>query len=147
MLPHQDDIEFLGDEQTYPLVLSTYQPLLTIESGNQNYPWAQEILLVMHGTGWTNYAEMNSGTAHALGIRDKQEVWVESPFGRIRLPARVTQGVHPGVVVIASGQGHYAGGKWQKGIGVNPNEIMGVGYDHLSGQSSFFNTRVRVYRA
>jgi len=51
------------------------------------------------------------------------------------------------VVAMAAGQGHYAPGQWQKGIGVNPNEIIGVDYDNLSGQSTFFNTRVKVYRA
>ena len=101
----------------------------------------------MHGFGWTNFVEMNSQTARALGIRDREMVWVESPFNRIKVMARVIEGIHPQVVSIACGQGHYAGGKWQQGIGVNPNEIIGVSYDHLSGQSSFFNTRVKVYRA
>ena len=32
-------------------------------------------------------------------------------------------------------------------IGVNPNDIIGVAYDRLSGQAAFFNTRVRVYKA
>jgi len=146
-LPHYEEAEFLGDKERYPLTLLTYQPLLNIENGNQNYPWAQEIFLVMHGVGWTNFVEINSETAHALGIRDKEMVWVESPFNRIKVRARVIEGIHPQVVSIASGQGHYANGEWQKGIGVNPNEIIGVNYDQLSGQSSFFNTRVKVYRA
>jgi anaerobic selenocysteine-containing dehydrogenase len=146
-LPHYEIAEFLGDEKSYPFVLTSYQPLLTIENGSQNYPWAQEIFLVMHGLGWDNFLEINEDTAHKLGIRDKGMVWVESPFGRVKLKARVIQGIHPEVVAIAAGQGHYAPGQWQKGIGVNPNEIIGVDYDRLSGQSTFFNTRVRVYRA
>jgi len=146
-LPHYEEAEFLGDKASYPLVLSTYQPLLNIENGNQNYPWAQEMFLVMHGFGWTNFVEINSQTAQALGIRDREMVWVESPFNRIKVRARVIEGIHPQVVSISCGQGHYAGGEWQKGIGVNPNEIIGVDYDRLSGQSSFFNTRVKVYQA
>ena len=146
-LPHYDEVEFLGDESGYPLLLSIYQPLLNIENGNQNYPWAQEFFLVMHGSGWTNFAEMNSQTARSLGIKDKDMVWVESPFSRIKVKARVVEGIHPQVVSIADGQGHYAGGRWQQGIGVSPNEIIGVDYDSLSGQSSFFNTRVKVYKA
>jgi hypothetical protein len=51
------------------------------------------------------------------------------------------------LAAIPSGQGHYAYGKWQQGIGVNPHEIIGVDYDHLSGQSAFYNTRVKLYRA
>ena len=145
-LPHYEEVKFLGDSQSYPLMLSTYQPLLNIENGSQNYPWAQEIFLVMHGTGWTNFAEMNSQTARDLGIRDGDMVWVESSFNRIKIRARVIEGIHPQVITIASGQGHYADGEWQQGIGVNPNEIIGVDYDRLSGQSSFFNTRVKVYK-
>jgi anaerobic selenocysteine-containing dehydrogenase len=146
-LPHYEITEFLGDEKSYPFVLTSYQPLLNIENGSQNYPWAQEIFLVMHGLGWGNFLEINEETAHKLGIRDKGMVWVESPFGRLKLKARVIQGIHPEVVAMAAGQGHYAPGQWQKGIGVNPNEIIGVDYDRLSGQSTFFNTRVRVYKA
>ena len=101
----------------------------------------------MHGFGWTNFVEINSRTARDLGIRDGDMVWVESPFNRIQVRARVFEGIHPQVVSISYGQGHYAVGEWQKGIGVNPNEILGVDYDHLSGQSAFFNTRVKVYRA
>ena len=146
-LPHYEEPQFLGDRESYPFVLLTYQPLLNIENGHQNYPWAQEMFMVMHGRGWTNFVEMNSQSASALGIRDGDMVWVESPFSRIKAKSRVIEGVHPQVVSISKGQGHYADGEWQKDIGVNPNEIIGVSYDSLSGQSSLFNTRVKVYKA
>jgi len=45
------------------------------------------------------------------------------------------------------GQGHTSYGKWQKGIGCNPNEVIGIDFDVLSGQSAFFNTRVNMYKA
>ncbi len=146
-LPHYEEVKFLGDSGDYPLVLTTYQPLLNIENGSQNYPWAQEMFLVMHGAGWTNFVEINRSTAQTMGIKDGDTVWVESRFNKIKARARVFEGIHPGVVSIANGQGHDACGQWAKGIGVNPNEIIGVDYDRLSGQSALFNTRVRVYRA
>jgi anaerobic selenocysteine-containing dehydrogenase len=137
---------FVGDERQFPLVLGTYQPVLMLEGGSQNYPWAQEAYMVMHGVGWTSLAEINRETAHILHINDGDEVWLESPFGRLRLRARVTDWVNPMVVAVARGQGHYAPGQWQQGIGVNPNDIVGVDFDRLSGQSALFNTRVKVYR-
>ena len=146
-MPHFEDVEFLGNEATYPLVLVTYHPLMDIDNGNQNYPWAQEVFMVMHGYGWTNFAEMNSKTAHDLRIRDRDMVWVESAYGKLKARARVFEGIHPQVVAISNGQGHHACGRWSKGMGVNPNEIIGVDYDHISGQASFFNTRVKVYKA
>ena len=146
-LPHYQNTRFLGDTATYPLILVNYHPLLDVNDGNQNYPWAQEIYMVMHGYGWTNFVEINEQTAHGLRIKDGDTVWVESPFHKIKARARVFQGIHPQVVAIAHGQGHYYSGKWADGMGVNPNDIIGVDYDFASGQSSVFNTRVRIYRA
>ena len=146
-LPHYTEPEFEGGESSYPLNLVSYQPVLNIESGSQNYPWAQEIYLVMHGYGWKNFVEINKETADELNIKDGDEVWVESPVDKIKTRARVFQGIHPEVVAIARGQGHYYDGEWSNDIGINPNDITGVHYDELSGQSAFFNTRVRVYKA
>jgi anaerobic selenocysteine-containing dehydrogenase len=146
-LPHYKEPKFLGEKDKYPLVLLPYQPLMVIENGSQNYPWAQEIFLPMAGVGWETLVELNSETAKALKLRDGQLVWVESPFQKIKARVKVSEGVHPEVVAIASGQGHSSYGKWQKGIGVNPNDIVGVDYDTLSGQAAFFNTRVKVYKA
>jgi anaerobic selenocysteine-containing dehydrogenase len=145
-LPHYKEPAFLGDKDKYPLILLPYQPLMVIENGSQNYPWAQEIFLPMEGVGWETLVEINSETATSLKLRDGQVVWVESPFQKIKAKVKCSEGVHPEVVAIASGQGHTSYGKWQKGIGVNPNDILGVDYDTLSGQAAFFNTRVKVYK-
>jgi anaerobic selenocysteine-containing dehydrogenase len=146
-LPHYNEVKFLGEKEKYPFILLPYQPLLVIENGSQNYPWAQEVFLPKDGVGWETLAEMNSETAKKLKLKDGQRVWVESPYQKIKVKVKFSEGVHPEVVAIPSGQGHYSYGKWQKGIGANPNEIIGVDYDHLSGQAAFFNTRVKVYKA
>ena len=144
-LPHYKEVKFLGEKGKYPLLLLPYQPLMVIESGSQNYPWAQEIFLPMHGVGWDTLIEINSETAKTLKLKNGQMVWVESPFQKIKARVKLSEGVHPQVVAIPFGQGHYSYGKWQKGIGVNPNEIIGVDYDSISGQAAFFNTSVKVY--
>jgi anaerobic selenocysteine-containing dehydrogenase len=146
-LPNYKEAKFLGEKEKYPLVLLPYQPLMVVENGSQNYPWAQEIFLPMNGVGWQTLVEINSETAKTLGLKDGQVVWVESPFQKIKAKVKFSEGVHPGAVAIPFGQGHYSYGKWQKGIGVNPNEIIGVDYDAISGQAAFFNTRVKVYKA
>ena len=146
-LPHYKEAKFLGDKEKYPFILIPYQPLMTIENGSQNYPWAQEIFLPMQGIGWETLVEINSEIAKSLKLKDGQVVWVESPFQKIKVKVKFSEGVHPSVVAIPFGQGHYSYGKWQKGMGVNPNEIIGIDYDTISGQAAFFNTRVRVYKA
>jgi anaerobic selenocysteine-containing dehydrogenase len=146
-LPDYKEAKCLGEKEKYPLLLLPYQPLMVVENGSQNYPWAQEIFLPMNGVGWETLAEINTETAKTLKLKDGQVVWVESPFQKIKARLKCSEGVHPQVVAIACGQGHYAYGKWQKGVGVNPNEVIGVDYDSLSGQAAFFNTRVKVYKA
>ena len=146
-LPDVLTVQFSGDASRYPLKLVTYSPVLDVKDGNQNYPWAQEIFLVMHGYGWDILVEINAETARDLGISDRDMVWVESEVGRIKARARVFEGMVPGVVAMAVGQGHYACGKWADDIGVNPNEIIALDYDSLSGQAAFHATRVKVYKA
>ncbi len=146
-LPHYKEVRFLGEKGKYPLILLPYQPLMVIESGSQNYPWAQEIYLPMHGIGWDILLEINNETAKTLKLRNGQVVWVESPFQKIKAKVKFSEGIHPQVVAIPLGQGHYSYGQWQRGIGVNPNEIIGVDYDPISGQAAFFNTRVKIYPA
>jgi anaerobic selenocysteine-containing dehydrogenase len=146
-MPHYKEVKFLGEKEKYPLVFLPYQPLLVVENGSQNYPWAQEIFLPMHGIGWDTLVEINSETAKSLNLTNGQVVWVESPFQKMKAKLKFSEGVHPEVVAIPSGQGHTSYGQWQKGIGVNPNEIIGIDYDPISGQATFFNTRVKVYKA
>jgi anaerobic selenocysteine-containing dehydrogenase len=146
-LPHYNDLKFLGDKEKYPFILLPYQPLMVIENGSQNYPWAQEIFLPMDGIGWETLVEINGEVAKNLKLKDGQMVWVESPFQKVKAKVKFSEGIHPDVMAIPTGQGHYSYGKWQKGIGANPNEIIGVDYDTISGQAVFFNTRVRVYKA
>jgi thiosulfate reductase/polysulfide reductase chain A len=43
--------------------------------------------------------DINSDTARNLGITDGDWVWIENPRGsKIKMKARVTDGIHPGVV-------------------------------------------------
>jgi anaerobic selenocysteine-containing dehydrogenase len=146
-LPHYQGTKFLGRKEEYPLILLPYKPLMVMENGSQNYPWAQEIFLPMHGIGWGTVLEINSETAKRLKLKDGDAAWVESPFQRIKARVKYSEGIHPEVAAIPFGQGHTSYGRWQRGIGSNPNEIIGVDYDRISGGSAFFNTRVKVYKA
>lgn len=150
---HSDHLERLlgvglpGENTVYPLRLAIYRPVLEIRGGSQNFPWAQEMYLVMHGHGWRNLVEIGHESAHKLGISEGNKVIVESIFGEIEGEARVMQGMRPGVVAIATGQGHFASGRFADGMGMNPNDVIGTEYDEHSGQPSLFNTRVRIRKA
>lgn len=82
-----------------------------------------------------------------MGIQDGDWVWVESKVGRVKIRARLFPGTHPQCIHIPYGQGHRAYGRWAKGRGTNPNEILAREYDYLGGFISHFSTRVKVYKA
>jgi len=58
---------------------------------------------------------MNSATAAKLGLRDGDAVWIESPFAKAKGTVQVTERIHPEVVALQHGYGHWAMGKIAKG--------------------------------
>jgi anaerobic selenocysteine-containing dehydrogenase len=50
-LPHYTEATFLGEKEKYPLILFPYQPLMVIESGSQNYPWARRFFCPCTASG------------------------------------------------------------------------------------------------
>src|SRR3990172_1669377 len=118
-----------------------------------NQPLLQEVASVhMADVGrglaiWDSWVEINPKTAGPLGIETGDEVWVESQFGKLKTRALLFEGARPDVVNMPFEHGHSGYGRWAKGRGVNPNEILAHDYDALTGSAMFFNTRVKVYKA
>ena len=99
------------------------------------------------GETWDSWLEMNPESAHELRLQDKEQVWVESAFGKVQTKVRLVPGVRPDVVNLPYNQGHWAVGRWAKNRGVNGLELMGSNTEPLTGLAAFTNTRVKVYRA
>ncbi|MDO8673542.1 MAG: molybdopterin-dependent oxidoreductase, partial [Dehalococcoidia bacterium] len=147
-VPHHEDPTFIGDSSKFPLVLISYKNVLSQEGRSANTPWTQEMYLApLYGAGWTNFAEINPSTAANYGIQEGDAIVVESEVGKITAKAKLSPGIHPVVVAMCYGQGHWAYGRWAKDKGSNPNEITGVMYEHITGMAAYFNTRVKVQKA
>jgi len=146
-LPHYEPIRYAGDPQAFPLLLNTYKTMAHAEGRGANAPWLQQIQGLHVNVRWDSWVEMNPETAKTRGIRDGDQVWVESSLGRIKTRAKLYAGAMPHVVNIPFEQGHRAYGRWAKGRGVNPNEILVNETDFLGGLAAFFSTRVKVYKA
>jgi anaerobic selenocysteine-containing dehydrogenase len=91
--------------------------------------------------------EMNPESAHELGLKDKDGVWVESPFGKVKTKVRLVKALRPDVVNLPYNQGHTAVGRWANGRGVNGVALLDPASEPFAGLASFTNTRVKVYRA
>ncbi|MFQ5843509.1 MAG: molybdopterin-dependent oxidoreductase [Planctomycetota bacterium] len=140
-LPHYEPPRFHGDPEHYPLHLNTYKAMFHAEGRGGNQPFLQEIAAVHMDERWETWLEINPTTARALGIADRDAVWLESPR------ARHYAGARPDVVNMPFDGGHRGYGRWAEAVGVNPNDILVRDDDRLGGLAAYFGTRVRVSRA
>lgn len=67
--------------------------------------------------------QINKQAADRLGIKENDEIWIESPYKRMKGKAKLRQGIRPDVIVVTNMYGY-----WQtpfaKDLGIpNPNEI------------------------
>jgi len=93
--PAIPECRILPTEADYPLRLITPKPKWRIHSQGANIPWlmAREPQVL-----WIHPRD-----AVQRGIRDGQPVLVTSPQGRVRVPARLSEDVMPGVVCLLEG--------------------------------------------
>ena len=146
-LPHFEKPRMIGDEKEYPFHLIPYVPMTAAEGRGANQPFLQEIYGPHLKERWNSWIEINPETAKTMGIKDGDLIWVESPVGKLKGKARLFPGTHPMSIHIPYGQGHKAYGRWAKGRGINPNDLLVREYDYLGGFASYFSTRVKIYKA
>jgi len=116
-----------GDLSGYPFELCIFQPLALIGQAAANLPYLQEISGGPQVWPWDSFLEINPKTAASLGIENGDWVIVQSPAGRLKTRALLYAGAMPNVVNLPLGQGHTALGRWAKGRGVNPLELLANG--------------------
>ena len=146
-LPHHENGPEAGDAATFPLRLNIITLMsLGPVSAAANLPTLQEISGMTVGETWNSWLEMNPKTALGLGFADKDLVWVESPFGKLKTTMRTVKGLRPDVVNMPYNQGHTCG-RFSAGRGVNGLEILNPASEPSSGLAVFTNTNVKVYRA
>ncbi len=93
---------------------------------------------------------LNTETAASKGIRDGDQVWIESRTGRVKGKVRVTGAVHPEVVGILGGHmGQWARSKIvAKGKGVHINSLVAHDWSMVGTLTGQLDTcaRVKIYK-
>lgn len=88
---------------------------------------------------------INTATAERKGIKDGEEVWVESVAGKVKGEAKLTECIHPEVVGIAGAFGSWAKGKpIAKGKGVHFNTLLPISLDRIDPVSTGVDSCIRV---
>jgi len=145
-LPHFEKPRSVGEEKEYPFHLIHYKLMTTAEGRGANEPFLQEIFGPHLKERWDSWVEINPEIAVSMGIKDGDPIWVESKTGKLKGKARLFAGVDSKCIHIPYGQGHKAYGRWAKGRGINPNDLLVREYDYLGGFASHYSTRVKVYK-
>jgi molybdopterin-containing oxidoreductase family molybdopterin binding subunit len=114
----------------HSLSITTQNPWLS-ELAERN-PYAYKILI-------------NAETAARKGVRDGDEIWVESEAGKVKGVAKVTECIHPEVIGIAGVFGSWAEGKpVAKGKGVHFNTLLPLSMERIDPISSGVDSCIRV---
>ncbi len=146
-MPHHEPPREVGDPAQYPFQLIHYKTIAHAEGRGANNPLLQEIFGAHVGRKeWGTWVEINPQTAASMGIAAGDMVWVESPIGKIQLPAVLYPGAQPNMVNIPYEPSNKSAGRWA-GVHVNVNEIVAPENDIMSGTNAWHSTRVKVYKA
>ena len=90
---------------------------------------------------------VNVVTAEKMGLNNDDLVWVESIYGRVKAKVKLTKGMHPEVVGLQHGFGHWALGEIAKDAGTSDTVLRPCKADPLSGQAIHKQCCVKVYKA
>jgi anaerobic selenocysteine-containing dehydrogenase len=145
------------------MIMTTYKYNVHVQSRTASIKWLSEIV-------HSNPALMNSATAAGLGVKTGDLVRVESKVGYLVTKAHVFEGIHPKVIAIATGAGHWEYGRlanlklkekpafggeddadlnnvWWEDKGVHPNALIPIVVDPIGGSQGWYDTVVKVTKA
>ncbi|MBI5234633.1 MAG: molybdopterin-dependent oxidoreductase [Deltaproteobacteria bacterium] len=140
----QGQAKFDGKDTDYPLYLVLYQQHGMRDGRGANLPWLQELADPTTTVVWGSWVDINPKTAASRGIKEGDLVTVESPYGKVTLPAYLYPAIRPDTVGMPIGQGHSAYGRFARSRGANPIEILPFKEDARSGAYALNSTRVRL---
>ena len=146
LLSHSAKAESNGAPNDYPLVLRTYELLTIGESVATNLPSLLENLASHVNEVWESWLEIHPETARELEILNGDWVWVESAKNRVKVKACYYPGLRKDVVAMPVGLGHVAGGRWARGRGVDPSDLLRGNSDPGEGFGIREQLRVRLVR-
>ena len=133
------------EAKDYPLYLTTYKRMYRNQAGNMSF---NPILNNLGPDTDHNFMLIQKQTAKKLGIRNGDEVIIETRVGKARAVAKVVEGQHPDVVSVSYHYGNIgvAYPDWaRKGTWINP--VLELHPDLIAGMNSFNDTKCKVYKA
>jgi anaerobic selenocysteine-containing dehydrogenase/Fe-S-cluster-containing dehydrogenase component len=102
-----------------------------------NRPWLCEVPDTLTQVAWQTPVLMHPKTLAARGLKQGDIVQIESRWGQLQMPVYETVAVHAKAAVMSIGQGHSAYGRYARGRGLNPIELLSPELEPNSGGPFF----------
>lgn len=130
-------------DPAYDLYGFYYRDTIHTNSFTNENPWLDEAARL---DPFSYAIAINAATAARKGLREGQEVWLESATGRrVRGRLHLTEAVHPEAVGIGGCAGHWAKTlPVARGKGVFFNELLEVDWEHTSPVNLGLDTCVKL---
>ncbi len=145
-MPHYEPAVSSGHTKKYPLRMMPYELINLSSAGSPNPHFLNKTLFDHQLRKNESFAEFNPKTAAEYNLKEGDRIIIESARDKVQVKVHLFEGAMPGVVYLPLGLGHTAYDDFQRGKGVNPSEIIDGGKDPLSGQTVWWNTRVRLIK-
>ena len=130
----------INPDYEYPLYLINWKEVSHTGVKTQNNIWLDEL---KH----TNYLAIHPESAERLDIETGDSVWVETEHVKDKVTALLTDRIHPDVVGMQHGFGHWNLGEVANGNGTNDYQFYETAADPVSGNALTNEMKVKVYRA
>jgi anaerobic selenocysteine-containing dehydrogenase len=143
-LPHFKPVEPAGDPSDYPLLLMPYETMAITNGPVANPPFMTKMLFDFELKGNDSFVEINPKTATSLGLKEGDQVALQTERGTLEVRIHLTEAARPDVVFIPTGLGHGGFDAFIRGKGVNANKILVAQQDQVTGLATWWGTRVKI---
>jgi anaerobic selenocysteine-containing dehydrogenase len=145
-LPHFEQVEPAGDPNEYPLILVPYETLIITNGPLANPPFMTKMLFDFELKGNDCFVEINAKTAGNLGLKEGDRIALQTERGTLKVRVHLTGAARPDLVFIPTGLGHSGFDSFIKERGVNANAIVVAQQDKVIGLTTWWGTRVKIYK-
>jgi molybdopterin-containing oxidoreductase family iron-sulfur binding subunit len=111
------------------LALHLYPSTAFGDGRGARLPYLQDLADPVTGIRWGSVLEIAESDARRIGVRTGDRIELRAGERSVEAPAFVSQGIVPGVVALAVGQGHTANGRHADGRGVNAYSLLAPAVD------------------
>ena len=130
-MPHYEEMPPI--EKGFDLLIMPEDMLIMADDGKYTPPFSIKQLSPKVIKGRDLFVRINPRTAMYRGLKEEDEVILESPKGKVKVRLHVFEGIRDGVVLIPLGFGHTAYDDFLGNKGVNANEVIEAKKDSVTG--------------